>query len=32
VCLREGEITGVIDAGDATEESLMRLMTAERAA
>jgi ABC-type sugar transport system ATPase subunit len=32
VCLREGEITGVIDAGDATEESVMRLMTAERAA
>jgi len=31
-CLREGEVTGILDASDAGEEALMRLMTAERAA
>ena len=32
VCLREGEVTGELVATEASEESLMRLMTAERAA
>ena len=32
VCLREGEVTGELVAAEASEESLMRLMTAERAA
>ena len=32
VCLREGEVTGELVATQASEESLMRLMTAERAA
>ncbi len=32
VCLREGEVTGEVAATEASEASLMRLMTAERAA